>query len=192
MESGMIVEKARCGKCRRSMPILLGFGTPGFFPVQATYQMYNQRLLHAGCQCRKCGTTYCYDCSNLESRCSCGAQDWREIQYLDPDFAASLPRASDRLGRSMQSGGSGFSVPMKHPALLLLAALGFYGLHTFGLLSEQIIPKEEHKVLGNILVCLPALAVFVAARKLSLSIWLSAVLALAGPAVVTWAYWFRP
>ena len=78
---------------------------------------------------------------------------------------------------------------VRHPWLLLLALLAFYALMTIGLINGQKLPNDS-KNITYVMSLLPMLAIFWASRKAGIPTIAAGALALIGPAVFTWAFWF--
>jgi len=190
MAADLITKEVRCVQCGKPMAVLLGIGAPGLFRVDAMVALEEMRALHGSFQCHGCSHYYCWECSDAGKTCKCGQQSWRECQYLDADFARKNRGA---LVGSTSHGSPSASRPFepKHPGLVLAAGLAFYALAAYGLITGQMLPKPEHKALWYVMNWLPVAAVFWGARKLGLSVLIAGLLALAGPAVLTWAFWFH-
>lgn len=191
MPGQWILEKTTCAQCGKPMVMLLGMGAPGFFNVQATYQLEKSGVLHGSFRCGKCGRHYCWDHSNAEDSCRCGEQNWLERQYLDPDFERQLGVAAPGISARGPGIPDGPLTTIKHPGLVLAAGLVFYAISVIGLMTGGMTPKPEAKTMWYVMSWLPSLAVFFAGLRLRLSVVVAGLLALAGPAVLTWAFWYR-
>jgi hypothetical protein len=108
---------------------------------------------------------------------------------LDPGFEQRLGGIAP--GVPAQGSGTPYSplARIKYPGLVLAAGLLFYAISAIGLLTGGISPNPEAKTLWYVMSLLPALAILFAGLRLRLSAIVAGLLALAGPAVLTWAFW---
>jgi hypothetical protein len=171
------------------MVMLLGMGAPGLINIADACRLEEAGVLHGSFKCGKCGRYYCWDHSNADQTCQCGEQNWLERQYLDPGFEQRLGGIAP--GVPAQGSGTPYSplARIKYPGLVLAAGLLFYAISAIGLLTGGISPNPEAKTLWYVMSLLPALAILFAGLRLRLSAIVAGLLALAGPAVLTWAFW---
>ena len=173
--TNLITIQARCAQCNEPMVILLGMGAPGMFHLQSMMQLEEQKVLHGSFQCGACGCYYCWNHCDGEKPCmKCGQKDWRERQYLDTEYVRKIAAPTNVMPS------------LKRPGITLLIGLLFYASVICGLITGQTALNPQYKIFWYVTNWLPAIVIFLAGRKLQLPILVAGILALIGPAIITW------